>query len=117
VFEKRRTPFDRFLHIRARGVDELADAAENRPGKIAGPGDIGVDARILLWHVWSMEKHAGFINADSPWLSAAILPPFVQAVQTHAENFRWTWTFPAFFADGRMYASLFLRIHHVMIGQ
>jgi hypothetical protein len=56
-----------------------------------------------------MEKRAGFINADSPWLSAAILPVFVQAVQTRAGNFRCPDVFPAFFEDGKLNAARFYR--------
>jgi hypothetical protein len=47
VFEKWRISFDCLHRIRARGVDEFANAIQYRPRKIGGLGDVGVNARIF----------------------------------------------------------------------
>src|SRR5262249_8061321 len=50
VHEVRKAPLHGLFHIRARGVDELADVGQDRFGEVSGLGNIGINARIFGSH-------------------------------------------------------------------
>lgn len=44
VLKKRRIPFDRLRHVRTRGMNEFADALQNRFRETGRLGDVSVNA-------------------------------------------------------------------------